>query len=118
MSVARVNAFNNLLRDIVNIMATKFPEDRDIEWYKSQIELSASVSPRKTITSFMQSVRPFLKYILHKDEQFFLCYVDSQESLQKLGLGKKWNQLEQQQKDALWKNVQKMVVLGDKILAD
>ena len=42
MSVARVNAFNNLLRDIVNIMATKFPEDRDIEWYKSQIELSAS----------------------------------------------------------------------------
>ena len=97
-------------------MATKFPEDRDIEWYKSQIELSASVSPRKTITLLVWLL--FLKYILHKDDSFSCCYVDSQESLQKLGLGKKWNQFADSQKDALWKNVQKMVVLGDKILAD
>jgi hypothetical protein len=116
MSVARITAFNNLLRNIVDIVATKFPEDRDIEWYRSRIELSTSVSPRQTIISFMQTAQPYLKNILQKDEQFFLCVADSQQSLQKLGLGEKWDKLEGHEKDALWKNVQKMVLLGNKIL--
>jgi hypothetical protein len=118
MSIARVTAFNNLLRDIVNIISNKFPDDKDIEWYKSQIELSTSIAPRKTIVSFMQTARPYLKNILHKDEHFFLCIVDSEGSLEKLGIGKKWKELEGHQKDALWRNVQKMIILGDKILSE
>lgn len=118
MSVTRVTAFNNLLRDIVNIIAKRFPEDKDLEWYRSQIELSSSVSPRRTICSFMQGAKPYLKNIRDKDDKFFLYVADSSESLSKLRLGDKWESLSRHEKEALWKNVQKMVVLANKILSE
>jgi|SRR6478609_7572698 len=118
MSIARITAFNNLLRDIVETLCRKFPHDKELDYTKSQVELSLSISPRTTIVSFIQSTQPYLEKILHKDEEFFLNLAGETKALSSLSIGDKWSQLEDGEKEKLWKNVQKMVVLGNKILAE
>ena len=118
MSQARVTAFHNLLKDIINIVSGKFPEDRDLEYARSQLELSLSVSARITVSSFMEGVTPFLDKIYHKDEAFFIDFSNNDEILSEMKLGEKWIQLDASEKEKLWKNVQKLVVLGNKILEE
>lgn len=118
MSIAKVAAFNNLLRDIVNIVSRRFPDDQDIEYTKTQIELSISVSPRLTISTFLQNTQPYLEKILLKDERFFLDMADSSKVLKGLSLNHKWSSFDDTEKEKMWKNVQKMVVLGNKIMME
>lgn len=118
MSVTRITAFNNLLRDVINIVAARFPDDKDLEYTKSQIELSVSVSPKGTITTFMQNTRPYLEKILHKDEQFFLCMANGSKTLNGLQISQKWSLLTTEDRERLWRTIQKMVVLGNKILTE
>jgi len=118
MALARVTAFNNLLRDIINLVSNKFPEDKDVAYTKSQIELAISVSPRGTISGFMKETKPYLEKILHKDEDFFLNMINDSKGLQGLAINDKWTYLNTVEKDRLWKNVQKMVVLGNKIMSE
>jgi hypothetical protein len=80
--------------------------------------MSISMSPRLTITTFMQGVAPFLKQIADRDEQFFLGQAKTNEALQCFNLGDKWSQLTDEDKDHLWRNVRKMAALGGKILAE
>lgn len=118
MSQTRIIAFNNKLRDIITIVANEFPEDRDLEYTRSQIELSISVSPRMTITTFMQSAQPYLEKISRKDEDFFLKVVKNDNTLKDMKLHEKWGKLTEEDREKLWRNVQKMVILGDKILSE
>ena len=118
MTIARVTAFNNLLREIFTIVSLKSPDDKDLEYTKNQIDLVFSVSPRKTITMFIKSTKPYLEKILHKDEVFFLDMANETEALEGLSLNTKWSTLSDVEKEKIWKNVQKMVVLGNKILVD
>jgi len=118
MADIRISAFNNLLRNIINIVASEFPEDRDLEYTRSQIELSFTVSPRTTIITFMKCLEPYIEKICRKDEDFFLNVVKKEKTLKNMKLHEKWDKLAINEREKLWKNVQKMVVLGDKILSD
>lgn len=117
MSQARISAFNNLLRDIVTVVGNRFPDDRDLEQTKNQIEIALSMSPRTTITTFMQGVQPYLEKVAKQDEVFFLNYVQSDKTLKGMKLNDKWTGLDTAERNKIWRNVQKMVVLGDKILS-
>ena len=103
---------------MVNIVSQKFPDDKDLEYTKSQIELGVSVSPLSTITSFINNTRPYLEKILHKDEGFFLTVVEDHSAFKGMAISTKWHELTQSEKDHMWKNVQKMIVLGNKILTE
>lgn len=116
MSIARVTMFNNLLHDVVQLISEKFPEDKDVEWTRSQIEFYTSVSSLGAVTNFMQSARPHLKQILEKDDVFFISMANKQDWLAAMCLEDKWSSLSIEDKEALWRKIQKMVVLGDKIL--
>ncbi len=118
MSIARITAFNNLLIDILSLVEKHFPGDKDLEYTKSQIELALSFSPGTTIASFMRDVKPYLEKIHNKDEHFFKNIADKEKSLKGLSLGKKWDVLEKPEREKVWRNVQKMIVLGDRILND
>jgi len=118
MAVARVTAFNNLLQDIVNIVSRRFPEDKDLEYTRSKIELYVSLSPRQTISTFMKSAQPYLEEILNKNDAFFIGMAQQSDVFSTLQLDSKWSLLEDTDRETLWKNVQKMLVLGNKILSE
>lgn len=113
-----VPIFNALLKDLINILSVRFPKDRELQCTKSKIEISFSVSPRLTIVHFVDHTRPFLEKIHNKDEEFFLKMAADDEDFGKLQIHEKWNNLTPDDKSRIWKNIQKMVVLGNKILND
>jgi hypothetical protein len=118
MSYTRILAFQNILRDSLTLMSNKFPDDADIEDTRNKVELSTSISPHFVIVSFMQNVEPFVEKIKKRDERFFLKIAGEKKSLGSLKLGDKWHKLSEKEKDLLWKNVEKLVQLGNRILSD
>lgn len=113
---ARVIHFNNLLKDILSLLSARFPQDKDVEYTRNQVELATSVSTRRVIENFSNTVRPYLQKIHDRDETFFLNKATTDSYLQDLNIHDKWASLSKEDREHLWKNVQKMVILGDKIL--
>ena len=118
MASMQITVFNKLMMEIVEMLADKFPMDKDVDYAKSQLEIAMSVSTRSTISTYMETTRPYLEKILNKDEDFFLEKADKTSALRDLGLGSKWRQLTPTEKSIMWRNIQKMIVLGNKILTE
>ncbi len=116
--MSRNAAFNNLLTSTADILSTRFPTDRDIDYTRSRIEIAVSMSPRLAVVNFMSAVDPYRRYIKKRDEAFFLGMAKTDDTLKCFNLGDKWQQLNDSDKTMLWDNVSKMVSLGDKIMSD
>ena len=114
--MSRTVAFNNLLQSTADLVCKRFPEDRDIDYTRSRIELAVSMSPRLAVVSFMENVEPLRDYIVRRDEAFFLGKAKTDDTLKCFNLGDKWKTLSESDKETLWSNVTKMMVLGDKIM--
>lgn len=113
---ARVSAFNNLLHDTMSLVSKKFPNDKELDYTKSQIELSLSMSPFVTITTFVTNAMPYVDEINKRDETYFLSKANNRSIL--LNLSDKWRDLTDSEKDKIWSNIQKMLRLGRKIMTD
>lgn len=118
MSFPKIIAFNKMLKDVVESISDKFPDDKDISFTKDNIDISISMSPRTPVKMFMQGVSPFLQQIAQKDDKFFLKTANEDENLRSLDLSDKWNHYSEDEKELLWKKVQKMVLLGGKIMSE
>lgn len=112
----RIHAFNNMLKDLLEYISKKFPQDKDVTYARSQIELALTLSSITSIRSFMSCAQPYLSEIYNKDEHFFLDIAKTDSTLNCMHLGDKWKDLDDNDKDTIWKKLQKMVVLGNKIV--
>ena len=114
--MSRNGAFNSLLQSTADLVSKRFPNDRDIDYTRSRIDLAVSMSPRLAVVNFIEAVDPYRKYIKKRDEAFFLGMAKADDTLKCFNLGDKWTRLSDADKDVLWTNVTKMVSLGDKIM--
>ena len=112
-----MSAFTDLLKDLLVRLTKKFPMDRDLAYSRSQIELGLSMSPTTTINAFVDNVLPYKEKIKNRQESFFLNMAQTDESVQYLNIGDKWNLLSNEDKDFLWKTVFKLLNLGIKLRA-
>ena len=115
--MALTMAFHKLLNDTINIIATKFPFDKEIQLTKSQIEISITMSPRYAVVSFMNEIDPYKDKIHNHDEEFFMRKSCKEITVSALNLSHKWDEFSLEEKENLWKNVTKLVKLGEKILS-
>ena len=111
-----ISAFNKTLKELINFMSKKYPIDRDIAYTSSQIELAMMASHRLTLINFMDGVTPFIPEIKRRDEHFFLKKATTEEDLSSLNLSEKWPLLNEQDKEYLWKSVEKLVTIGEKVM--
>ena len=115
--MSRIVAFNNLLQKTADLISNRFPDDRDIDYTRSKIELGVERAPRLAVVTFMEEVIPYRAYIDNRDEAFFLGKAKADDTLRCFNLGEKWKVLSETEKDMLWTNVSKMVALGEKIMS-
>lgn len=111
-----IDTFCVILKDTLNVISRKFPDDRDVYFTQSQVEISINVSPRIVIETFLENVRPFEEKIKNKDEKFFLELASSDESLKCFEFGDKWRDFTEEEKELLFRNVQKLVTLARKAM--
>lgn len=109
-------AFHKLLNEIFDVVLKKFPNDRDIGYTKSQIDITTNISPGLVVSTFIQEITPYLDQIKNRDEEFFLRKSRTDETISYMNLADKWKSFSDKEKDKLWNNVDKMLKLADKIL--
>lgn len=112
----QIDTFCKTLQETLDVIAKKFPDDKDIFYTQSQVEMSINVSPRMTVKTFYENVVEYEEKIFMKDESFFLHMVTTDESLKCFDLGEKWNEFDAAQKELIFKNVQKMFKLAKIVL--
>ena len=116
MSYGQVLVFNNILLELLTYLRQKFPDDRKIPSVQADVELAVTMCPRQTVSSFTEVSRPYLREISEKNEDFFLNLASESPTFRDLNIAAKWSQLSQADRHNLWKLVQRMVVLGNKII--
>lgn len=118
MSFALQVAFNNSLNETLNMISNKFPLDKHIEYTKNQVEVALSISERQLVSGFLKSVQPYLHEITTKNDVFFISMAGNSKELECFNLAEKWSFFTDAEKEKLWKYVQKLVVLGKKIMQE
>ena len=116
MTTARINAFERILTTIVKRITDKFPKDRDVFNAATQIDLSLSLSKRKTIATLVESFRPFKTELLNRDVKFFLDLGTSGEGLASLDLGHRWSQFTKEEQDQLFTDAITLYNLSERLM--
>jgi glycyl-tRNA synthetase alpha subunit len=113
MSV-RITTFNKILLETLGELSNKFPQDRDIFYALSELEIAQNTvsSTRYVVTSFMESLSPFKKEIEEFNESFFLNLVCTDENLKCFNLADKWQFFSVTERAKLFATVQKLLKLG------
>jgi len=125
--MSHLNAFLNQLEGFVNEILVVFPNDTDFKVLSNSIGLLRKTNPRSILTLFFTSILPYKKYIMSKDENFFLIHefieddttvdiekndiIDMTNKLRVL-----WSNLTDVNKEMIWKYFQVLILLGERCI--
>jgi len=125
--MSHLNAFLNQLEGFVNEILVVFPNDTDFKVLSNSIGLLRKTNPRSILTLFFTSILPYKKYIMSKDEKFFLIHefikddttvgiekndiIDMTNKLRVL-----WSNLTDVNKEMIWKYFQVLILLGERCI--
>uniref|UniRef100_A0A6C0EHX1 Uncharacterized protein n=1 Tax=viral metagenome TaxID=1070528 RepID=A0A6C0EHX1_9ZZZZ len=122
-----LSAFNTQLVNLSDNLCEMYPGDTDIHFTNSSLHLFKKSNPRQLYTMCNKYIKIYHKKILDKDDGFFLKN-DFNEHYEDNGLGdnknieniinnlkKYWTVMDDDSKENIWKYLQVLVVLNDKL---
>lgn len=117
-------AFNNVFLSLLDDCILVFPDDNDFKKYKKGAKLLDKFNPRKAIQVYKEYSSAFREKINIKDEDFFIKndyseFQEVQEDNEIVKFIEKikscWLQLSNENKEKIWKYLQTLSILSDKI---
>jgi hypothetical protein len=113
-SFVHISTFNSKLLDIVIKLLNKFPNDINLEYTKTQIELAKQLNSKLPALHFINEVSQHLDELDKRDETFFLSLVKSKydDVLSSMDIPHKWTCLTKEEQNYLWTTTQSLVKLG------
>lgn len=115
--------FNDLFCDMIRDLVDVFPNDSELRLYKFAAETSIAADPRIANNIFNECLAiPYRDKIQSKDETFFLEkdyqeYAEGDQSTMELfaKLKKCWKDLNEENRNTIWKYLNVMLNLNSKI---
>jgi hypothetical protein len=115
----------------INLMKTlskRFPNDKDIQLGLSALEKLKMINKKKIIEIFVLYCYKFREDVMTKNHNFFLNRDFISEDLEENGdkeygmqlmvnLKKHWSELDENEKESIWKYLQVLMSLSDKHIA-
>jgi hypothetical protein len=125
MSVETI--FTTQLLNLMNTLNNRFPDDKDISLGITGIEQLKAVNQKKVVDMFVLYCYKFRTEVMGKNDSFFLdrdfisedLGKDSESSSGTLimnNLKRHWGELEDAEKEAIWKYLQVLMTLCDKYI--
>jgi len=117
-------AFNNVFLSLLDDCIIVFPNDPEFKKYKKGAKLLDTFNPRKAAQVYKDYSVVYREKINNKDERFFIQndYSDIQEVQEDNEIVKFiekikscWLQLSDENKEKIWKYLQTLSILSDKI---
>lgn len=113
-NIETIKSFNALAEEFFSRMEQTFPDETKITIYKN-IFLGMKINIKKPVEMFMETLLPYGKEIMTRDEEFFMQkeHVDKAQSFSgKMGLVDRWINLSDGTKNSIWQYVQNLYILG------
>ena len=115
----------------INLMKTlskRFPHDKDIQLGLSALEKLKMINKKKIIEIFVLYCYKFREDVMNKNQNFFLTRDFISEDLDEgtdkeygmqlmLNLKKHWSELDENERESIWKYLQVLMTLSDKHIA-
>lgn len=128
-----VELFVTQLKSFAEVLRDRFPEETFFRRGVTIITAMKTLSPEKTIKLFINNSYKHREHIMAKDERSLLAHdytnslmeiaheatedISTSESIELIGkLKQYWHQLDDEEKENMWKYLQVLVVLTDKYL--
>ena len=124
-----LSAFTTQLTNLSNNLSDLYPNDADLQFSKTTINLLKSTNPRQLQRIFNSYIPKYKEQIMSKNETFLIkCdFVsndldkDSQSDYANSimnNLKKYWSIMDEESKENIWKYLQVLLVLNDKCNSD
>ena len=123
--MSTLTAFNTQLDRLIENLIQYFPENGDFKKFDTICKLLQKTHPRKLMELFTSHITiKYKEHILEKNEDFFLNNTFQEEKANVSNenyanelikrLKDNWNQIDDKNKDIIWKYFQVLVVLSEK----
>jgi hypothetical protein len=120
--------FSTQLLNLMNTLSNRFPDDKDIQLGITGIEQLRSVNNKKVVDMFVLYCYKFRSEVMEKNDDFFLNRDFISEDLGKdqssggteimNNLKRHWGELDNDEREAIWKYLQVLMNLSDKYIAN
>lgn len=113
--MASVQAFTELMDQFIQELRATFPEDTSIKKWYNAFDLMKGSNSKGVMEIFMSNVSPYSQQLMAKDDTFF---VSDAKIVKDLNLKNLWtSDLSQNTKEAIWKYLQTLFMMGTTIQA-
>lgn len=109
------NAFNEMMDQFLTELNLTFPENKSVIKFQAAFEIMRQTSPSKILDNFMNSVKPYSKKIMSKDESFILEDSKQIDAIKDIDLSSMWNEASDNTKGAIWQYLHTLFILGTTI---
>ena len=118
-----LTAFNNIIIDFVDDCISVFPSDSDFTTYKNALLLLKKYNPKKIVETFKEYLKLYRTKLVSKDETFFLNNnfkevekYNNEEIFNVINRIKVyWKDLSNDNKQKIWKYIEILIQLSDKL---
>lgn len=112
-SVARIAAFKKMVSEIVEIVQKHTDVDLSVLTY--HLDSALAVSPTTTLNAFVKDAKPYLKEICTRNADFFIDMSKGTTNMLDIPIAEVWSKLSEGEKEKIWENVEKLIVLAERI---
>jgi hypothetical protein len=113
--MASIGAFNNVLLSFLNELTNLYGESEPrIQTYAKSFPILAEATPSMPLEMFMSNYGKYTEKISAKDETLF---EDVPYLFNDINVGELWKNTAEENKEAMWKYLQTLVLLGTTIKA-
>lgn len=122
MSSGMDTAFNTQLLNLLKDLNRMYPADADIAFVKKTVFLASTTYPEKPRKLFKKFIPEYEKYVVERDEEFFLSHEDYWENskkgdwsvmlIEKLKIY--WSDMDDETKNNVWLYLNVLVKLSHK----
>jgi hypothetical protein len=115
MAVTTVNAFNDMMEQFLTELNLTFPDNKAVIKFQASFELVRATKPSAILDGFMDTVQPYVKKIMNKDDTFITDDSKNVNSISYIDLDSLWVNCSDQTKGAIWQYMHTLVILGTTI---
>lgn len=115
MTTTTVSAFNDMMDQFLTELNLTFPENKAVIKFQASFEILRQTAPSQILENFMETVKPYTKKIIARDESFITDDSKNIQTLSDIDILGMWANSTSQTKSAIWQYLHTLVVLGTTI---
>jgi hypothetical protein len=111
-----ISAFNDMMQQFLDELVLTFPDEKSFKSFQSNFQILRKTNPRKPMSSFIESITPYVNEVMKNDDAFFKEHADTIPFMKRLNISAIWtDELPEKTKSTIWQYIQTLYMLATTI---